>query len=67
MESVFKQQGRKVNTLPPGSRPMDISTTGLRWGQVKLNTYSTDGIESGELEGNMTLQELLDALPESSK
>jgi hypothetical protein len=66
MGSVFKQQGRKVNTLPPGSRPADISTTGLRRGQVKLNTYSTDGIESEELEEPMTLQERLDTLPESS-
>ena len=65
--SIFKQQGCRVNTLPPGNRPTDISTTGLRRGQVKVNTYSTDGCEAEEMEEHLTLQALLDALPEPSK
>jgi hypothetical protein len=67
MESIFKQQGRSIHTLPPGSRPADISTTGLRSGQVKLNTYSTEGVEMRESDRSTSLKELLDALRESSR
>ncbi|MGL5936611.1 MAG: hypothetical protein ACRCZI_13435, partial [Cetobacterium sp.] len=65
--SIFKKQGRRVNTLPPGSRPTDISTTGLRRDQIRVNTYSTDGCETEAREEHLTLQALLDALPEHSK
>ena len=63
--SIFKLSGEITTTLPPGHRPADVTSQGLRAHHIKLNTKSKHAIHIDPARPPPTT--LAEALPRESE